>query len=509
MSNKEEIKNVEATEEIKPPERPARPSSRIVRTMLDEIPEGTEQFFEEERNKTRKEKKLLPEGIHSKALYRDVFKIAWPSFIELTLTSLVSMVDMMMVGTLGPWAITAVGLATQPRFIFMMMIMSMNTGATATVARARGAGDHEKANRVLKQAMLLCFILAVIGTAGGLLLADPLVRFMANDGIPESTMMAGVDYLNIQMAGFVFMAMTTMITGALRGTGNSRTSMVYNITANIVNVIFNWLLINGNLGFPKMGVQGASLATIIGQAVGCAIAFYTILSGKYYLKLRFRGSWKPDKEILGSITRVGFPALGENVIMRVGMILFARTVASLGEVSMATHQICMNIQSLSFMNGQAFAVSATSLVGQSLGKKRPDMAEHYSTRCRRLGLCVSIFLGLMFGLFGKYFVMLYNTEPDVVNTGAMIMLFVAGIQPVQCSQFVLAGALRGAGDTRITALITLVTVLIVRTGLGYLLVPILGMGLIGAWIAIISDQALRSALVLWRYNTGKWKKIRI
>ena len=91
----EEIKNVEATEEIKPPERPARPSSRIVRTMLDEIPEGTEQFFEEERNKTRKEKKLLPEGIHSKALYRDVFKIAWPSFIELTLTSLVSMVDMM------------------------------------------------------------------------------------------------------------------------------------------------------------------------------------------------------------------------------------------------------------------------------------------------------------------------------------------------------------------------------------------------------------------------------
>ena len=94
---------------------------------------------------------------------------------------------------------------------------------------------------------------------------------------------------------------------------------------------------------------------------------------------------------------------------------------------------------------KAFAVSATTLVGQSLGKWRGDFAEHYSRRCRRLGLCVSLFLTFVFAVFGKYIVGLYNDNPDVLANGAKIMLVVAVLQPIQCSQFILAGALRGAG----------------------------------------------------------------
>lgn len=175
----------------------------------------------------------------------------------------------------------------------------------------------------------------------------------------------------------------------------------------------------------------------------------------------------------------------------------------------ATHQIAMNIQAMSFMTGQAFAVSATSLVGQSLGKKRPDMAESYSNHTRRLGMIISLVLAGTFFFFGRQIVMLYSDDPEIIAQGARILKLVAIIQPFQSSQFILAGALRGAGDTRATAVITFLTVLLVRPGLALVTINCFGWGLDGAWIALVADQLLRSFLVLIRYNSGKWKKPRV
>ena len=482
---------------------------RMVQTSLDILPEGSPDLVEEQLTQKKAQRGTLPEGLTSKMLYRDVMRIAWPSLVELLLSSLVSMVDMMMVGGLGTWAISAVGLATQPRFLFMNLVMAVNVGATAMIARARGAGDHLQANKILKQAMFLSFIMSIIGTVAGYFLSEPMIRFMANSGMSEQVIYHGTKYLEIQMLGFGFSALTMTITATLRGTGNSKLAMIYNLVANLVNVMFNYLFINGNLGFPRLEVAGASLATIIGQAVAFFMAMYSVMNGKNYLKLELRGRFIPDKDVIKGISQVGLPALGEQLIMRVGMIIFGRTVATLGEISMATHQVCMNIQSISFMNGQAFAVSATSLVGQSLGKKRPDMAEHYSTRCRRLGMSVSVFMTVVFVFFGTTIVGFYNKDLEVLRMGAIIMLFVATIQPIQSSQFVLSGALRGAGDTRVTAIITLITVLIIRPVIAELGVNVFNWGLIGAWVAIVLDQCVRSGLVLARYNSRKWMAIKI
>lgn len=482
---------------------------RMVRTYLDEIEAGTDEMMEAERHKTRAEKRKLPEGCKEKTLYGDVFRIAWPSLIELTLTSLSSMVDMMMVGSLGTAAISAVGLATQPRFLFMTLVMSLNTGATAVVARARGAGDHERANQILKQALFFCACIAVFSSIVGYTVAPWLVQFMAAGGMNAETLALGTSYLRVQFIGFITMALGMTITASLRGSGNSRVPMVYNMVANVVNVIGNYCLIYGKFGLPQLGVTGASIATVFGQAVACVMAFVAVTNGKNYFHLKFREKFKIDFKIIGAIANVGIPALIEQAIMRVGMILFNRTVASLSETAYATHHVCMNIQSLSMMNGQAFAVSATSLVGQSLGKKRSDMAEHYSRRCRRLGLYVSLFLLTVFGIFGKQLVSLYNTDPEVLKMGAKIMLVVAVMQPIQCSQFVTAGALRGAGDTRATAIISLCTVLALRPTIAMFAVNVLDLGIIGAWAAMFIDQSMRSILVLSRYNSGKWKKIKM
>jgi putative MATE family efflux protein len=257
--------------------------------------------------------------------------------------------------------------------------------------------------------------------------------------------------------------------------------------------------------------MGASLATIIGQFAAFFLAMAALLGGKNFIKLRFADSFRPDRETINSVVRIGLPALMEQAIMRAGMIAYTKIVTSLGTVLYATHMACMNIQGMSFMTGQAFAVSATALVGQSLGKHRPDMAHHYASRTRRIGLVISILLALSFVFFGRQIISLYvGEDPDsaqIIETGALIMRMVAIMLPLQSSQFILAGALRGAGDTRSIAFITFITVLLVRPGIAGVTVTILHWGLAGAWLALILDQALRSLLVLIRYRTGKWKTV--
>ena len=139
--------------------------------------------------------KQLPFGISSQMLYKDIVRIAWPSFVELILTQLTSMADMMMVGRLGPWAISSVGLTSQPKFLMMTAFMAMNVGATALVARYKGEGNIKKANSVLRQALLLTFVLSSIASVVGFVFSEQLIRFMgASD--PE-TIAGGTIYLKI------------------------------------------------------------------------------------------------------------------------------------------------------------------------------------------------------------------------------------------------------------------------------------------------------------------------
>ena len=213
--------------------------------------------------------------------------------------------------------------------------------------------------------------------------------------------------------------------------------------------------------------------------------------------------------IIGRIVKVGIPSLIEQLIMRVGIILFSRQVATLGQPGYATHQICMNIQSLSFMLGQAMAVSSTTLVGQSLGKLRTDMAEHYSRRCTYRGLVISLFLGALFGFYGKYIVALYSDTEAVIAASIPVMAILGVLQPIQTPQFILSGSLRGAGATKATAVVTLVCVLILRPLAGELFIKILKWGLIGAWAAIALDQVVRTLLIMYFYARGTWKRIKV
>lgn len=439
-------------------------------------------------------------------IYQRTLDVAWPSALESVLVSLVGMVDTMMVGSIGPEAIAAVGITNQPRLIFLAIIMSLNVGVTAVVARRKGAEDREGANSVLKQAVLLSSVIALAATLLAIAFARPINIFA---GAGEDIIDDATAYFRIIMSGMFFNCLLLTINAAQRGVGKTKISMRTNLTANGVNIVFNYLLIGGNFGFPRLGVRGAAIATVIGLAVGCLMSLMSVLHPDGFLSLRLGGSWRLERKTMGPMWKVWSSALIEQMCMRFGFFLYVKIVATLGTIAFATHQICMNVFSISFSVGDGLSIASSSLVGQSLGAKRPDMAIIHGKACQRIAQTLSAVLTVIFILFRRYIMMAFTTDEAIILQGMDIMIVLALTCFIQNSQVVTMGSLRGAGDTRYTAMVSLISIAIIRPGTAWLFCYPLGLGIMGAWYSMFADQCIRAVLSVIRFSSGNWTKLKL
>lgn len=449
----------------------------------------------------------IPDDLSKKDVFNNVVKIAWPALVELLLVQLCSIVDTMMVGRLGSAALASVGYCTQPKFLLLAAFIALNSGATALIARFKGAQERENANTALQQCIIMSIVLSVALSAVGFVFSRQMVIFMGAEN--ESTISAATSYMQIQMLGFVFNAVTLAITAGLRGIGRTRVSMYYNLAANVINVLLNYLLIYGKLGFPRLEVAGASLATVIGQCIAFIISIIVISRKSSYLCVAIKDLFKINLKMCKRILNIGIPAMFEQISLRIGLILYTLTVTSLGETLYATHLIGINIMSLSFMNGQAFGIAATSLLGQSIGRGRIDQGKAYTYECRKLGMFISLLLSFVFIIFRKPIVGMFTSDSFIIEEGAKIMIILAINQPIQAGQLIISGALRGAGDTMTVAISTLIGILLFRPVTSLIAVKLLGLSLVGAWAAVIIDQVMRSIITYVRFVGGKWENIKV
>ena len=440
--------------------------------------------------------------------YRRSLSLAWPSALESVLVALVSSVDTMMVGGLGPAAISAVGITSQPRFLLMTPIIALNTGVTAIVARRKGEGNIDGACRSLKQALMFCLFFCLLMVTGALFFARELLTLA---GAQADFIDLGVEYYRIIMCGQFFACLGMTINAAQRGFGNTKVSMRSNVAANLVNLVFNYLLINGIWFFPRLATRGAAIATAIGSLVAFCMALSSVLrpAAPGVLTLRSNTPWRFDRRTVGSIFKVASSTFVEQIFMRFGFFTYASLVARLGTIEFATHQICMNIINVSFGFSDGFGIASTSLVGQELGAKRPDLAMLYGKVGQRCSLCIGILLAVFFTIFRREMILLFNDDPAIVALGATIMFIVAATCLVQTSQVVISGCLRGAGDSKYVALTSFISIAAIRPALSWLLCYPVGWGLIGAWIGLFGDQFLRFVLNYIRFRGGKWSAIEL
>ncbi len=205
--------------------------------------------------------------------------------------------------------------------------------------------------------------------------------------------------------------------------------MNINIKVNTLNVIGNAILIYGLFGFPKLGVTGAGISTTFSQIVASILLIRHILKKNTIIQINFKNRFKFNKDIMYNLINIGIPASLEQIAFRVGVLIFVRLVSSLGTVAFATHQICLNILSLSFTPGQAFGIAASSLTGRSLGAEDPDLAEEYIKTSGRIGAIIAATVGVILFFFGSFIASLYTKNPEVIREATKILKVMALCNP--------------------------------------------------------------------------------
>ena len=454
-----------------------------------------------------KESQIQGEIPSNNKVYRKAYNIAWPSMMEMILVSLIGSMDLIMVSGLGSSAIAAVGITNQPKFIIMATVMALNTGVTVLVARRRGENNRESANQVLRNAIVIGVVLSFVLSVIGFMFARE-INLLA--GANTDYIDLAVVYFQYIMIGNFFTLIGLTLTAAQRGAGNTKISMRTNLTANLVNIVFNYLLINGIWIFPEWGVKGAAIATMLGNIVGCLMAIYSVSHKEQFLHLSLKHNWLPHKETLRQLFKISSASFIEQIFIRIGFFTYARAVAGLGTLEFATHQVCMNVVHFTFSVGEGLSVASSSLVGQNLGAKRPDMAMIYSKALQRVGLIISIILGIFIAIFRIPILSLFSqSDVNIVHMGDSVMLVIAVIVSMQVIQVITMGSLRGSGDLKFVALLMIISVTILRPTLTYVLAYSMNFGLIGAWSATLVDQIIRNVSSQIRFSQGKWMKIKI
>ncbi len=439
-------------------------------------------------------------------MYRSFLKIAWPALLESVLMGLVTFIDSMMVSSVGEEAVAAVGLTNQPRLLFYAIFLSMSIAVNAIVSRRFGEKRQADANRCLSTVLPITVILCALFTVLAFFVARPLLLFA---GAKSDTIELAIPYFCICMVGMNFTVFSLMINAAHRACGNTRITLVTNLTANVINVIMNVVLIHGLLGFPRLGVTGAAIATMIGNISTAVISLISVLRKNGYLRLRIRELLRPNLSQLALICRIGSGSLVEQVFMRLGFFTFAKIVAELGTQEFATHQIVMTIITLSFTVGDGLSVASGALVGQNLGKKRVDFALIYSRIGQRIGICLSLVLMTVFLTAGAPLMRLFSDEAWVIRTGVHLLWIVALTSPFQIIQVECRGCLNGAGDTKFMAVVSFVSIALVRPVLAYVLCYPAGLGVYGAWISLFFDQLTRFSLAMLRFRGANWYKKKV
>ena len=443
-----------------------------------------------------------------RGMTRKALSVAWPAMAESFFVVLAGMIDTMMVSAMGSYAVAAVGLTAQPKFIGLTLFFGINIAVSALVARRKGEQRRENANEIFFTALVLTLALCAVITVLFVAFAPQIMQLAGSN---EDTHEASVEYFRIIMGGTLFSVLTMVINAAQRGSGNTKLSMTTNLTSSVVNVVFNYLLIEGHLGFPAWGIRGAAIATVLGTVVSAGMALFSLFRASSYVRIPdiIREKTRATRESARSIWRIAYNSSLENIAMRIGFLATALLAARLGTDEFAAHNIGMNLLGLGFSFADGMQVAAVALTGEALGAGLKEDARRYGSICQRIGFLISVGLSLFLLLGGRWFFGLYFRDPRVVDMGMVINRYIMFIVLLQISQIIYTGCLRAAGDVRYTLAAALVSVTLIRTVVTAVLVLVFHLGLHGIWLGVLSDQLSRFCLMRHRFRQGKWVDLRI
>ena len=440
-----------------------------------------------------------------------VWRLAWPTMLQNLIAGMQGVVDHALVGHLiGYTANAAIGVSWQIFLVVIVFMASLFTGQAVLVSRFAGAGDEDKVNRVVHQALLTAVFMYLVMAPIGYF-ASPYLLTIVN-AAPEVRAQA-LPFLRINFLFCIGMLLFFMVTAALRAAGDSRTPLRLGVSMTVLNLVLNVILIRGLGPIPALGTTGSAIGTVLASFTVSSYALWMLFKGRCVIHVSEHHEWKPDWAIIRSLFKFGLPTGVQGIAMNVAGVMLLRFIGSLEHSAAAQAAYAIGYTELFSMitwTSVGLMGAAATVAGQNLGAGQVERAVEGVHTAARIGLTVAAVVGTMFvaipglllGIFGA-------TEPAVADVGTSLLRYLAVSGFFISAALTFTGGLQGTGDTRSPLVITLISQIAIPIGLCEAIQAVRPLEASDIWLAILLGHFTRCILTVLRFRQGKWRHIKV
>lgn len=433
--------------------------------------------------------------------HKKILSLAIPAALNSLLDMLQVITDLIMVGRISAFAVAAVGLGLQSLMFVFAILTLLQVGTSALLARFVGGGRMNQASLGLGSLLRFAFYLSIPVTVLWYFLAPMIYVWF---GTAKEVIELGGEYVYILTFMLPFIFIKFVFVTALNSAGDTKTPFYIKLVAIAINIFLNWVLIYGNLGMPVLGVEGAAIATVIVNILEFLVYIFLYIRHK----MPYIPMWYYSKSLISRALKVGIPASIERSLTFASFMLFTMIIADFGTEALAGYQIGLRIEGLAFMPGIGFTIAAMALMGQGLGAKKPDMAQEDVMLVLKYTMSFMFVLGLFMIFTPEPIVWLFTDDPQTIKEASLYLRIVGFSQIPLAFNFVLSGALRGAGDSKRTLKINLTSLWLVRIIPAFVLSYYFD-SILFVYLAMISDTFVKAVWLWITFNKGEWKKIKV
>ncbi len=437
--------------------------------------------------------------VNVKGIRKKILSMILPITIESILQMTAGFISMAMIGRIDAIAIGALGISMRITQIIWALFKGITTGASVFVAQAYGANDAKRLKSVVQQTLLSTIILVLI-LQQLVFWKAPVLLCIFNPS-PE-LMSNAIMYMKTVSWGLPFVAIMLVVAGVLQGMGNAKTPMKIAFIMNLINIVFGFLMIFGNFGFPALGLRGAAIATVIAQIVSALLGLYVLFNRDGVLGSMYNRSFftLDFKQIL-SVYKIGMPTALESIFWQLSAVILTKIILSFGEIAFAAYQLGLQAESISYMPAAGFGIAATAFIGQAIGSRDKELGKIYLKELVKGTLLITIFCaGILIFLPGGV-MRLLTDDYDVIRIGSIYLFIMGLVQIPQNISGVLNGALRGAGFTRVPMIVAGAGLWGVRIPFAFIMTYYFKFDVMAIWIVMGVDLIFRFILSLTIYKT--------
>ncbi len=424
-----------------------------------------------------------------------------PLVVEQLLSVLVGMADMIMVSGAGEAAVSGISLVNTISNLLIMMFSALATGGAVVAAQYLGSGDQEKACKAANQLVMLCTVVSIV-IAGIFLAANRGVLKLIYGSVEEDVMECAVLYFYITALSFPFLAVYNACAGLFRSMNNSSISMRAAMIMNAVNIAGNAILVYGF----HMGVAGVAISTLVSRMIACLIILILIRKPSFVIHTTAFLKTGLNLDMMKKILSIGVPNALENSMFQIGKLLTQSLISSFGTAAIAANACASTVETLADIPGTAIGLGLVTIVGQCVGAGDYKQARGYTRKLVKYEYLFLAALNIVIFMIAPVISSWYNLT-ELGNQYAVELIRYHSICCIAIFPlaFTIASALRAAGDAKYTMTVSVISMWIFRIGCAYLLGRYMNMGVLGVWVAMTIDWAVRAVFNVFRFRGSKWE----